>query len=269
MAFFIPAQTEGMEDLIKVDLAIRDKDFPKAIKLADEAIAKTHKNEKIWYLRGLANSGLHNYKASLKDYDKALEINPKFNQALDQRGSAHFRLGNMKEAGADFDLFIKQVPDEYPGHWRRGIVLYYLGRFKEGKEQFESYQKVDGNDVENGVWHYLCFARAETPEKARAAMLPIQGDRRIPMMDVYLMFQGKLAPEKILEIAAKTPPEQAKLAPFYAHLYLGLYYESIDDKKKALEHMAQAAKIGPIDHYMGDVARVHFDILAKNKTKDR
>jgi len=267
MAFIIPAQTEGMEDLIKIDLAIRGKDFPKAIKLADEAIAKSPKNERLYYLRGMANSGLHDYTSALKDFDNSFKANPKFYNALDQRGSANFRLGKMKEAGDDFDAYIKLVPDEYPGHWRRGIVLYYLGRFKEGKEQFESYQKVENSDVENGVWHYLCFARAETPEKARAAMLPIQGDRRVPMTEVYSMFQGKFAPEKILEIAAKAPPEQAKLAPFYAHLYLGLYYESIDDKKKALEHMEQAAKIGPVDHYMGDVARVHWNILKKDKDR--
>lgn len=266
-ALVLPFQTEGIEDLLKVDQALRGKAFEKAVKLADEAIAKSPKNERLYYLRGLANSGLRDYTSALKDFDNSLKANPKFYNALDQRGSANFRLGKMKEAGADFDEYIKLVPDEYPGHWRRGIVLYYLGRFKEGKEQFESYQKVENSDVENGVWHYLCFARAETPEKARAAMLPIQGDRRVPMTEVYLMFQGKFAPDKILEIANKAPAEQEKIAPFYAHLYLGLYYESIDDKKKAAEHMEKAAKLGPLDHYMGDVARVHWDILKKDKDR--
>jgi hypothetical protein len=49
--------------------------------------------------------------------------------------------------------------------------------------------------------------------------------------------------------------------------YLGLYYESIDDKKKAAEHMEKAAKLGPLDHYMGDVARVHWNILKKDKDR--
>ena len=35
------------------------------------------------------------------------------------------------------------------------------------------------------------------------------------------------------------------------------------DKAKALEHMTEAAGKYRIDHYMGDVARVHEELLRK------
>ena len=44
-ALVLPFQTEGIEDLLKVDQALRGKAFEKAVKLADEAIAKSPKNE--------------------------------------------------------------------------------------------------------------------------------------------------------------------------------------------------------------------------------
>jgi lipoprotein NlpI len=53
----------------------------------------------------------------------------------------------------------------------------------------------------------------------------------------------------------------------FAHLYLGLYYEAAGDKKKTLEHMKNAVEDYPIRGYMGDVARVHLELRAKEKSR--
>ena len=147
----------------------------------------------------------------------------------------------------------------------RGISLYYAGRYADGCKQFEGYEKVDTNDVENAVWHYLCNVRVVGRDKARAALLKIGNDKRVPMMVVYKLFQGEAKPEDVLAAAQAdaVPKERRNAALFYAHLYLGLYWESEGDKKKALEHLTQAATKYRIGHYMGDVARVHAELLAK------
>ena len=55
---------------------------------------------------------------------------------------------------------------------------------------------------------------------------------------------------------------------FYAHLYLGLYYESLGDKKKALEHLTlAAADEHSVGGYMWEVARVHRDIRRQEAKK--
>ena len=51
---------------------------------------------------------------------------------------------------------------------------------------------------------------------------------------------------------------------FYAHLYLGLYFEATGDAVKAKEHIDLAAAKADPNNYMGDVARVHARLL-KNK----
>jgi lipoprotein NlpI len=147
----------------------------------------------------------------------------------------------------------------------RGISLYYVGRYEDGRKQFEGYEKVDTNDVENAVWHYLCNVRLVGRDKARAQMLKIGTDKRVPMMLVYKLFKGEAKPDEVLAAAEvdKVPEEQRKQRRFYAHLYLGLFYESEGDKKAALEHLQQAATTYRIGHYMGDVARVHADLLTK------
>ena len=54
---------------------------------------------------------------------------------------------------------------------------------------------------------------------------------------------------------------------FYAHLYLGLYFEALGDAKLAREHITRAAEDFSENHYMGDVARVHLQLLNKTKSK--
>ena len=127
--------------------------------------------------------------------------------------------------------------------------------------------KVDTNDVENAVWHYLCNARAVGVEKARAAMLKIGKDRRVPMMEVYALYAGKAKPDDVLTAARAGEPSKDDLNRrlFYAHLYLGLYYEVSGDARKARSHLELAADKYRIGHYMGDVARVHVMLLDRKE----
>jgi lipoprotein NlpI len=236
-----------------------------ALELTDKAVAAAPKNAEALLLRGIVHEALENHKEAIADFDRVLAIDPKTAEAYNHRGSEQFKLGHLAESLADFDRFLELRPDEKPGHWKRGTTLYYLGKFDEGRKQFEGYEKVDTNDVENAVWHYLCTARLLGADKARAKLLKIGKDARVPMMEVYALFGGKAKAEDVLAAAEDGRPAPAQLRQrlFYAHLYLGLYAEVNGDKKKALEHLEKAAGEYRIGHYMGDVARVHAELLRK------
>ena len=184
----------------------------------------------------------------------------------ERRGSAHFIAGRFIESVADFDAEIRLDSRRAPWHWKRGISLYYAGRYADGAKQFEGYQTVDGNDVENAVWRFLCQARDENVgvERARKGILPIKNDRRVPMMQVYDLFRGELKPADVLAAARSGAPTPAELAArlFYANLYVGLYYDALGEPTAAKPHL-DAAAARAIDHYMGDVARVHARLAAK------
>ncbi len=174
-----------------------------------------------------------------------------------QRGIALFKAGKIKESIDAFDRQIDLDPDARISHWQRGIAYYYAGRFDDGRRQFEGYQDFDSNDVENAVWRFMCMARTDGIDKARKDILKIGNDKRVPMRQVYDLYKGDLKPEDVLK-AAKADNER-----FYAHLYVGIYYDLLGDKKQALEHLNKATEDYRISHYMWDVARVHRDLLAK------
>jgi lipoprotein NlpI len=183
-------------------------------------------------------------------------------QEVFERAVRDFEQARVTEAAIGFDTLAKLVPNQAPELWQRGIALYYAGRYKDCREQFESHRTVNPNDVENAVWHFLCVAREESPQRARAAILPVGPDDRVPMLEIYEMFQGKRRPENVLPTGETRPSAQ-----FYAELYLGLYFEAIGNKPLALQHITAAAvdRFASAGGYMHKVAKVHLTLLQRQK----
>ncbi|RPI51382.1 MAG: hypothetical protein EHM55_19090 [Acidobacteria bacterium] len=179
-------------------------------------------------------------------------------QALLDRAVSEFEQGRLADAARTFDEVARLVPDSAPQLWQRGIALYYAGRFTDCRRQFESHRTVNPDDVENAAWHFLCVAREEAPEKARAALLPVGPDSRVPMREIYQMFRGALTSDGVLRAAGNRPS-----GLFYAHLYIALYSEAIGNTGLALTHIKEAAadKYASAGGYMHMVARVHLKVL--------
>ncbi len=181
-------------------------------------------------------------------------------QAIFEGAVADFGAGRLQESAAAFDRFAEMLPEYAPQLWQRGIALYYVGRYDDCRAQFESHRTVNPNDVENAAWHFLCVARAESPERAREVLLPVGPDSRAPMSEIYAMFRGDLEPEDVISAAGQRPSAQ-----FYAYLYLGLYYEAMGREEPALQNIDAAAadRYAGVGGYMHMVARVHRD--ARNR----
>lgn len=180
------------------------------------------------------------------------------------RATADFLAGRVAESVAGFDRVAALVPDVAPELWQRGIALYYVGRYADCRAQFESHRTVNPADVENAAWHFLCVARAESAERAKAALLPVGPDPRRPMREVYEMFRGALTPDAVLTAGGEDLGGQ-----FYAQLYVGLYYEALGDQPRALEHIAAAAaeRFARVGGYMHTVAEVHLQMRRASRLR--
>ena len=80
------------------------------------------------------------------------------------------------------------------------------------------------------------------------------------MRQVYEMFRGAMSPDMVLKAAGSRDSAQ-----FYAHLYVGLYFDALRDTQRALEHITLAAADRYADEggYMHTVARVHLGTLQR------
>lgn len=175
-----------------------------------------------------------------------------FNQAI-----GLFFAAEPRDSARVFDELVALQPQLTPELWQRGLALYYAERFEDGRRQFELHKTVNPNDVENPAWHYLCVARATTPEEARNAMLEVGQDARVPMREILALYRGEGSEEAVLEAASRGEGNMLRNQLCYAHLYLGLYAEAHGETEKAKQHMLQAAGPFSMDHFMGRVAGLH------------
>jgi len=252
----------AMDYIKEAAAAAKADDFEKAAALCGEAIQREPKRVSHLLQRGVYLERAGKNQDAARDFSRAIELDPENGDSYHLRGCVQFKLGKIAESIADFDKYLKIDPQRKSSHWQRGISCYYAGKFDEGKAQFESYQKFDGNDVENAVWRFLCQAKKDGIDKARKDMLKIDDDQRVPMKEVYDLFMGKLKPQDVLDAAKNQKTVRNQTAPlFYAHLYLGLYFDAIGDRKKALEHLNIATDDYRTYQYMWDVARIHRDLL--------
>jgi len=258
-----PAEQGSDELLNRAGVSFAKGNREDAIELATKAIEAEPKNAKAHYVRGRFYAEVRQPQKAVKDLDRALALDPTAALAYYHRGTENFKLGRIKESAADFDKFADLAPDQAPKLWQRGISLYYAGRYEDGQRQFELHQTVNSNDVENAVWHFLCVARRGGIDKARAALLKVESDPRVPMMQIYALYAGKGSAEEVMKAATsgKSSPTELNERMFYAHLYLGLYFDMAANEKMAREHIFQAADLFQVESYMGDVARIHAALM--------
>jgi lipoprotein NlpI len=171
-----------------------------------------------------------------------------------ERAIDDFLSGRVKESIVGFDRVAALAPEAAPQLWQRGIALYYVGRYDDCRKQFESHRTVNPNDVENPAWHFLCVAHAESPQRARAALLQVGPDQRSPMREIYEMFKGTLSPDAVLKAGG-----QSLSARFFAELYVGLYYEATGNTSAGVAHLKAAAadEFARAGGYMHRVATLH------------
>jgi len=176
-------------------------------------------------------------------------------RAIMERAMTDFRAGRIEQSLAGFDRVAQISPADAPYLWQRGIAQYYAGKFRECRDMFVSHRTVNPDDVENAVWHFLCVARAESPEAARKQMLPVGPDSRRPMREVYQMFKGELTQAQVMKAAGTDPAAQ-----FFARLYVGLYLEAAGNRQagRAQIEIAAEDRFARVGGYMHDVARVHM-----------
>ncbi|MEP6541008.1 hypothetical protein NDI47_02285 [Microcoleus vaginatus GB1-A2] len=70
-----------------------------------------------------------------------------------------FKLRQIAESIADSDTAEKLDWRIIPYLWQGGLSYYYPARLAEGGKQFEIDLTVNGKDVQETVWRYLCIAK--------------------------------------------------------------------------------------------------------------
>lgn len=192
-----------------------------------------------------------------------------------ERAEVLFRLGRFEESVRDYDVAARfGWPHDDNSCWERGLAQYYAGDFHAGAEQFARYHRVGALDIENGLWRFLCIAEDEGLAKARETMFAYPRKLRTPFPALLALYMDAGTADAVLEEAnAETTSSEAHTESlFYAHYYLGKYYEIIDDNKNALIHINESLN-HRIPHFMyacaeADAKRMAIDRVPKTSNEE-
>src|SRR5688500_1735253 len=167
--------------------------------------------------------------SAVQHLTKSIEVDPKSPQLYIQRGMVSFQLGEIAASIDEFERAEHLHPALTPYLWQRGIAYYYAERFEDGARRFEADLAVNGHDVEETVWRYLCQAQLHGARTARDELLPVRDDARPVMGRVYQLFAGACEAEGVIARYRNAGRRER----FYSSLYVGLCYEAERDRDLA------------------------------------
>ena len=265
-AYVAQCQDRDSDSANAAATALRSGNAAQAVEIATRVLgqAPTPDREALW-IRANAYESLEQYTEATRDYRRLADLDPSQTRLLLDLGGAAFKAADMGTSIEAFDRAAQLDQSVEPHLWQRGIAHYYAERFADCIRQFETHRTVNPRDVENSAWHFLSVAASKGFDEARTALIPVEGDTRVPMMEVFALFEGKSSVEDVLRAADRASSAGRGSAPsFYAHLYLGLFYEARGDAALAAEHVSKAVEFRQPRNYMWQVARVHQALRSRS-----
>ena len=104
------------------------------------------KNAQFYYERGLKKSDKGIYKGAISDYNKAIEINPEYEDAYYERGLAKESVKDYEGAISDYTKVIQLNQDAWDAYYGRGISYSQLGKNKAALSDYNKAIEINPED---------------------------------------------------------------------------------------------------------------------------
>jgi lipoprotein NlpI len=165
---------------------------------------------------------------AIADYDRAIELNPRYVRARFNRASAYLLKGDQDRAMADLDEAVRLDPTGGYPFANRGRAHFYAANFDAATSDFVQAFAAQPHYAANMIWLYL--SRARLGDQAAAAELEANA-RNLKQTDwrysIVKLFIGHKGPEAALS-AASGPDQQCEM-----QFYAGEWYVLHNDHRAA------------------------------------
>jgi tetratricopeptide (TPR) repeat protein len=141
----MPPETKAQELLAEAVEKLSTGDFSGALFSVSRALMLDPKNVRARVLRAhISNLPKNkNYPAAIKDADEALGLDPRNAAALFEKGYAHLQLGQTREALAAIEEGLKLEPDNAMGRLYHAMALEKAGLVAQAIDEYRRAEKLD------------------------------------------------------------------------------------------------------------------------------
>ena len=160
---------------------------------------------------------------AISNFNKSLEINPKFSEPYDNLGSALLRIGKTNEALVDFNKSIELDPTSPAAHYNLGVAWLEMGRADEAIIQFQTAVEIDPDFAK--AYNNLGVALmrlSRTNEAAANFQKAIAVENHPDFADAHNNLANLLAAQGRLDEAAEHYQKAIQINPDFAEAHCGL-----------------------------------------------
>jgi tetratricopeptide (TPR) repeat protein len=134
-------------------------DYPGAIADYNRALVINPKFEEIYFRRGIARSLTKDWQGAEADYTHAIEINPQHPEAYLHRGSVRNALSHWQAAKSDFDIAAILNPNIASIYVGRGVALCELNNCQSGLKDYDRAIAMNPSDAETYTRRAFAYHR--------------------------------------------------------------------------------------------------------------
>ena len=119
-----------------------------------------------WFNKGFDLGKLERYEEAIEAYEKAIEINPKYNDAWFNKGFDLGKLKRYEEAIEAYEKAIEINPKDNDAWYNKGFRLARLKRYEEAIEAYEKAIEINPKDDKAWLNKGFCLGKLRRYEEA-------------------------------------------------------------------------------------------------------
>lgn len=123
-------------------------DYQNAIADYNRALTLNPQFDEIYFRRGIARSLTKDWQGAEADYTRAIEVKPQHAEAYLHRGNSRNLLANWQGAKSDFDLAITLEPNLSSAYVGRGVAWCELKNCQSGIKDYDRAIALNPNDAD-------------------------------------------------------------------------------------------------------------------------
>jgi tetratricopeptide (TPR) repeat protein len=235
-----------IEDLESLISLYSEGEFTEALFLINELLGQFPYSVDLYNIAGASNAGLKNFDASIKNYRKAIKINPDFADAHNNIGNAFLGNGELNKAIASYKKATLIYPDYTEAYLNLGNALMDEGMIDEAIDNYKEAIRIDSNLA---MAYYLIANASKSKGDLKNAIANYKKATLIypDYTEAYLNLGNALMDEGMIDEAIDNYKEAIRINPDYADTYnnMGNALQLEGDLESAIEYYNQAVKINP------------------------
>jgi lipoprotein NlpI len=237
---------------------LQQREYDRAIRDFDRAIALQPGLVVAWRNRGLAHREKGDYERAIADYDQAALISPGDARVFNERGLTYVGMDDYPHAIQDFDRAISLKPNHAAAIQNRGRTYFYLGNFAQAAADLQRGLSLDSTNASVVIWLHLARQRMRQDDASDFAAQSAAADSARWPAPVLGYLQGRLDADSLRALADSTDADASADQGCAVDFYLGetALLREVRDSAAALVEETRAAGPQALPEYKGAVAEL-------------